>query len=39
VRITNDTIAVGPPFISTPAEVEFLVSVLSDAIDDAMKIN
>ena len=37
VRITADTVAVAPPFISTPAEVEFLVRVLSEAIGESMK--
>ena len=39
VRIAGECIAVGPPFISKPEEVEFLCTVLGDAIDDAMKIN
>jgi beta-alanine--pyruvate transaminase len=38
VRVSGDAIAVGPPFISEPKEVEFLCSVLSDAVDEAMKI-
>ena len=38
VRVSGDAIAVGPPFISTPQEVEFLCSVLGDAVDAAMKI-
>jgi len=37
VRIAGECIAVGPPFISNPKEVEFLCSVLGDAVDDAMK--
>ena len=37
VRIAGECIAVGPPFISNPEEVEFLCSVLGDAVDDAMK--
>ena len=39
VRVAGDCIAVGPPFISKPQEVEFLCSVLGDAIDAAMKLN
>jgi beta-alanine--pyruvate transaminase len=39
VRVAGDVIAVGPPFISEPKEVEFLCSVLGDAVDAAMKIN
>jgi len=39
VRVAGDAIAVGPPFISTPAEVENLISVLGEAVDAAMKIN
>jgi len=39
VRIAGECIAVGPPFISKPEEVEFLCSVLGDAVDAAMKIN
>ena len=39
VRVAGDAIAVGPPFISKPEEVEFLCSVLGDSIDEAMKIN
>jgi beta-alanine--pyruvate transaminase len=39
VRVAGDVIAVGPPFISKPEEVEFLCSVLGDAIDEAMKVN
>jgi beta-alanine--pyruvate transaminase len=39
VRVAGDAIAVGPPFISKPEEVEFLCSVLGDAIDEAMKVN
>jgi beta-alanine--pyruvate transaminase len=38
VRVSGDAIAVGPPFISEPKEVEFLCSVLSEAVDEAMKI-
>ena len=38
VRVAGDAIAVGPPFISKPEEVEFLCSVLGDAIDVAMQI-
>jgi len=38
VRVAGDCIAVGPPFISKPEEVEFLCSVLGEAIDVAMKI-
>jgi beta-alanine--pyruvate transaminase len=38
VRVAGDAIAVGPPFISTPQELEFLCNVLGDAIDVAMKI-
>ena len=38
VRVSGDAIAVGPPFISTPAELENLVSVLGEAVDVAMKI-
>jgi len=38
VRVAGDAIAVGPPFISTPAEVENLISVLGDAVDAAMKL-
>jgi beta-alanine--pyruvate transaminase len=37
VRVAGDTIAVGPPFISKPEEVQFLCSVLGEAIDVAMK--
>jgi len=37
VRVAGDTIAVGPPFISTPQEIQFLCSVLGEAIDVAMK--
>ena len=32
VRITGDTVAVGPPFISTHAEVELLIRILGEAI-------
>ena len=39
VRVAGDCIAVGPPFISKPEEVEFLCSVLGDAVDAAMQIN
>ena len=39
VRVAGDAIAVGPPFISKLEEVEFLCSVLGDAIDEAMKVN
>jgi beta-alanine--pyruvate transaminase len=39
VRVAGDCIAVGPPFISKPEEVEFLCSVLGDAVDAAMKVN
>ena len=39
VRVAGDCIAVGPPFISKPEEVEFLCSVLCEAVDTAMKIN
>ncbi|MBU3577844.1 aspartate aminotransferase family protein [Polynucleobacter sp. UK-Kesae-W10] len=39
VRVAGDVIAVGPPFISEPKEVEFLCSVLGDAVDAAMKIH
>ena len=38
VRVAGDAIAVGPPFISTPEEVQFLCSVLGEAIDVAMQI-
>jgi beta-alanine--pyruvate transaminase len=38
VRVAGDVIAVGPPFISDPKEVEFLCSVLGDAVDVAMKL-
>jgi beta-alanine--pyruvate transaminase len=38
VRVAGDCIAVGPPFISQPEEVEFLCSVLGEAIDVAMNI-
>ena len=38
VRVAGEVIAVGPPFISEPKEVEFLCSVLADAVDVAMKI-
>jgi beta-alanine--pyruvate transaminase len=38
VRVAGDAIAVGPPFISKSEEVEFLCSVLSEAVDVAMKI-
>jgi beta-alanine--pyruvate transaminase len=38
VRVAGDVIAVGPPFISEPKEVEFLCSVLGDAVDAAMQI-
>jgi beta-alanine--pyruvate transaminase len=37
VRVAGDAIAVGPPFISTPEEVQFLCGVLGEAIDVAMK--
>ena len=37
VRVAGDTLAVGPPFISTPQEIQFLCSVLGEAIDVAMK--
>ena len=37
VRVAGDTIAVGPPFISTPQEIQFLCSVLGEAIHVAMK--
>ena len=39
VRVAGDAIAVGPPFISTPAELENLIGVLGEAVDVAMKIN
>jgi beta-alanine--pyruvate transaminase len=39
VRIAGECIAVGPPFISKPEEVEFLCGVLGEAVDAAMKIN
>ena len=39
VRVAGDAIAVGPPFISTPAELENLVSVMAEAVDVAMKAN
>lgn len=39
VRVAGDAIAVGPPFISTPEEVQFLCNVLGEAIDVAMKVN
>lgn len=38
VRVAGDAIAVGPPFISKPEEVQFLCSVLGEAIDVAMQI-
>jgi beta-alanine--pyruvate transaminase len=38
VRVAGDVIAVGPPFISKPEEVEFLCNVLGEAVDVAMKI-
>jgi beta-alanine--pyruvate transaminase len=38
VRVAGDSIAVGPPFISTPQEVEFLCNVLGEAVDAAMQI-
>ena len=38
VRVAGDAIAVGPPFISTTEEVQFLCSVLGEAIDVAMQI-
>ena len=38
VRVAGDAIAVGPPFISKPEELEFMCSVLGDAIDVAMQI-
>lgn len=37
VRMAGDVIAVGPPFISKPEEVQFLCNVLGEAIDVAMK--
>jgi beta-alanine--pyruvate transaminase len=39
VRVAGDVIAVGPPFISESKEVEFLCSVLGDAVDAAMKLS
>jgi beta-alanine--pyruvate transaminase len=39
VRVAGDVIAVGPPFISEAKEVEFLCSVLSDAVDAAIKLS
>ena len=39
MRIAGDCVVIGPPFISKPEEVEFLCSVLGDAVDDAMKIH
>jgi beta-alanine--pyruvate transaminase len=38
VRIAGDCVVIGPPFISKPEEVEFLCSVLGDAVDVAMKV-
>ena len=38
VRVAGDAIAVGPPFISKPKELEFMCSVLGEAIDVAMQI-
>ena len=37
VRVAGDAIAVGPPFISTSEEVQFLCGVLGEAIDVVMK--